>query len=183
MKYTPKPKNKKWEIASIVLIVLAVSLFYMSSLEIFKWRAALQLISFATLAVGAFFLIRRLTVYNYIVTPTSKDSDEETEALKPSQLSFIVSQQKGERQLHVFSAELDGLKNVIELPTGKGRKALIKSEVGANFAKYLVTCRPFESYLLVFAKEGYNKCGIVLELEGEMLNYLKQVVKINKEEA
>lgn len=183
MRYSPKPKNKICEVASITLLICAAVMFFFAAQSYVKGAAAVQLLGVCTLTAGAYFLIRRLTSFIYIILPQSEDIDENrTEALLPSELSFIVAKKRGKsKEVYQCRLDLGSLKSVSLLPDEREkRKAAIRENGPMSAYKYTATIGKCDTYLLVFSKPGYDRVGLIIEPDREMAGYLKSVVEINK---
>lgn len=181
MRYSPSPKNKKYEVASITLIIAAVAMFFFAAQSYVKGKAAVQFLGVATLAAAAYFLIRRITVYTYIIMPQKQDKAY-TEALAPSELSFTVAKRRAPSgDIYLCQMDLGSLKSVTLLPENRReRKQTIEKNGKMAIYKYLATFGESGAYLLVFDKVGYSKTGIIAELDEEMAGYLETVVQLNK---
>lgn len=187
MRYEPKAKNKIAPVAAIVLTVTAVILFCFSAQPSLKGAAAVQLLSFATLAVAVFFMLKKVTRYVYIVHPKDAENEEDMKkpagALSPKDLAFTVAKKRGKsREDYMVMLDLSSLRKFKRLPSDKAeQKKLIKEQGRMSVYRYTATLGGDpELYLAVFSKVGYDKVGVIIEAEGEFPSYLRTVVEINK---
>ena len=181
MKHTPAPQNKKPAVASLVLILTAVMLFFFGSQYYVKYRAAAQALGVLCLAVAVFFIIKALTVYTYTVYPKDADTGKSVSDLAPDELTLTVSKRFGTgRETNRAQLDLAALKKVLPLPApGAERKKTLRDGGKMALYYYTVTFRPNESTLLVFEPEGSEKIGIVIEPDGDFKGFLEEAARIN----
>ncbi len=181
MEYTPIPKNKKYEVAAVVLLVTAVVLFFFGSEYYVKWRALVQALGVACLALSSFFIIKRLTSYTYSVFPKDRDTKKSVSDLAPDELTFIISKRFGGAGAgsNRASFDLGELKSVEPLPSGAEKKRLTRSKGKMSLYYFTVTFRAPGAYLLVF-ETGGAPTGIVIEPDGDYIGFLEEAARINR---
>ena len=182
MRFTTSKKNKKASNVSLILMLSAVVLFFFAATGTGHGVAFIQLIGVLFLAGSAYFMMRAMTVYTYIIIPND-DSDKDARSLSPDKLSFIVSKRFGKgREVYQCQLDLSSLISVKEFPADKNdRKKLLAPLEKVNLFRYDATVGKHDSLLLVFHKRGQEKICIVAEPVDGMYVYLKTVVGINKE--
>lgn len=183
MKYTPKPKNKKAEIASLVLLLTAVVLFFFAAQYYTKGRAIVQGLGVACLSLGAFFIVKRMTSYTYFIYPKDSDKEADVTTLSPSELTFTVTKKNGKRSgTNAAQLDLDALKSVTPLPPSGSEKRKVLADFGKMpLYYYTVTILPPDAYLLVF-EHGGERTGIVIEPNETFRVFLEEAAKVNNEE-
>ena len=181
MKHTPTPQNRKPAVASIVLLLAAVMLFFFGSQYYVKYRPASQALGVLCLALSAFFVIKKLTVYTYTVYPKDGDTKRSVSDMMPDELTFTVSKRFGSGVDSLRAAfDLADLKSVTALPaSSKEKKKMLKDSGKMSLYYYTVTFRPLESALLIFEREGDERTGIVIEPDGDFTGFLKEAARIN----
>ncbi len=181
MTHTPTPQNRKPEVASIVLLLTAVMLFFFGGQYYVKFRAVAQALGVFCLALAAFFIIKRLTVYTYTVYPKDRDTKKSVSELTPDELTLTVSKRYGAgRETNRAQLDLAALKSVVTLPAaGRERRKILKEHGKAALYYYTVTFRPNESTLLVFEQKGAEKILVVIEPDGDFKGFLEEAARIN----
>lgn len=182
MKYSPKPKNKKLEVASIVLIITSVVMFYFAAQSYVKLAPVVQFLGVCTLGFAAYFLIRRITVFTYIIMPQSGEK-EYNEALLPSELAFVVSKKRGQNgSSYLCQLDLGSLRAIepLSAESSERNKQLTSADKTTTYRYTATISSVEEKYLLEFSKVGHKKINLVLELDDKMSSYLKTVVELNK---
>lgn len=180
MKHTPVPQNRKPAVASLVLILTAVMLFFFGGQYYVKYRAVAQALGVFCLALAAFFILKKLTVYTYTVYPKDRDTKKSVSELAPEELTFTVSKRFGTgRETNQAQFDLSALTKTIPLPAAGAEKKKIIKECGKmSLYYYTVTFRPNESTLLIFEQDG-EKTGAVIEPDGDFKGFLEEAAKIN----
>ena len=182
MTYTPIPKNKKTEVASVVLFITSVILFFFGSQYYVKYRPVSQALGVVCLGISAFLMMKRLTSYTYTVYPKDSDTKKSVSELEPSELVFIVSKRNGKgAPVNRASLDLGTLVAAVPLPIdAEGKKKTLKSFGKTALYYYTVTFRPSDRTLLVFGNEGSERIGVVTELDGDFKGFLEEAVRINE---
>ncbi len=185
MKYTPKPKNKKTEVAAIASFVTSVVLFFFGGQSYTKGRGAVQALGVLCLAFSGFFIIKKLKAYTYSVLPKDGDTERRVSELMPSDLALTVSSSYGKSAPGAAaSLDLGDLKQTVSLPARYTEKQkVIKSLGKMQLYYYTVTFMPPESTLLVFDKEGGDRIGVVIEPDGDMKGFFEEAARINAKNA
>ena len=180
MTHTPTPQNRKPEVASIVLILTAVMLFFFGGQYYVKYRAVAQTLGVFCLALAVFFILKRMTVYTYTVYPKDADTKKSVSELAPEELTFTVSKRFGSgRETNQAQFDLAALTKALPLPAPGAEKKKILRECGKmSLYYYTVTFRPNESTLLIFERDG-EKTGAVIEPDGDFKGFLEEAAKRN----
>ena len=184
MEYTPKPQNRKPQVAAVVLILLAAMLFFFSRVAYVKLPALAQALGFVCLSVAAFFIIKRITVYTYTVFPKDRDTKRSVSELSPDELVLTISKSYGgASRASRASLDLGRLESVTKLPFRYSEKnAAIKKLGKMSLYYYTVTFRPSESYLLLFKERGAENVGVVIEPDGDLLGFFEEAARLNAKE-
>ena len=182
MKFTSLKKNKKASNISLILMLSAVVLFFFAAGGLAHGVAFVQLIGVLFLAGSAYYMMRAMTIYTYIVIPNDDDSDKDVSKLSPERLSFIVSKRFGKgREIYQCQLDLSTLISVKEFPADRNEQKKILAPLGkVNLYRYDATVGKHGSLLLVFHKRGQEKICIVAEPVDGMYGYLKNVAGINR---
>ena len=183
MKYSPTPQNKKNDVASVVLFLTAVMLFFFGSQYYVKYRAAAQALGVVCLAASVFFLLKRMTVFVYTVYPKDRDTKKSVSELTPEELTFIISRRFGTgAEANKAALDLEALTTVTDLPASVREKKKIIKEFGkTSLYYYTVTFMPLHSTLLIFEKKGSDRIGIVIEPDGDFKGFFEKVARLNKD--
>lgn len=186
MKYSPKAKNKKCAVISLVLLLTSVLLFAFAATGLTRQVAVLQLIGVVLLALASFFMIKNITVFTYMIIPLdsedSTDYSSITAPLPPEKLTFTVSKRFGSgREAYQLQLDMASLKSATMLSANKeNRDKVIEAHGKMNVYKYVATIGPAEAVLLVFHKRGFDKTAVIIEPDNSMYQYLRTVADINK---
>ncbi len=179
MTHTPTPQNKKPAVAAIVLAATALMLFFFGGQYYVKYRAVAQAIGVFCLALSAYFILKKLTVYTYTVYPKDASTGKSVSELAPDELTFTVSRRYG-TGAETNRAQLDlGELTAVSTLTPADKKKILSDCGKMDLYYYTVTFRPNESSLLVFEPEGSGKIGIVIEPDGDFKGFLEEVARIN----
>lgn len=187
MRYTPKPKNKKAFVMTVVMLLMGTASFMASTVDIFKGHALLQVIGAAFLALAVYFMMKSITSYTYMVIPINFNGDisnlPHTDAYKPEELAFTVSKRysKG-RESYVCQLDMSSLIAVKDITDTTKKNDVIMHFKPCDVYDYTITIGKTSAYLLVFNKHGYNKTAVICELNDSMLSYFKQVKIMNDTE-
>ena len=183
MRYTPKPKNKKVEVAAVTLFATSVLLLVAGSFDFVKGRAIVQAVGIGCLALCAYLMIRKLTSYTYAVTPKEGNEERSPSELTPSELVFTVTKRIGKgSEVMRAKLDLDALKYAETLPAdARERREIIKRCGASPLYYYTVTIRG-EGLLLVFEREDIDKCAVVIETDYDMTALLKECAARNGKE-
>ena len=183
MRYEPKSGNRKPDVASLVMLVSAVAVFFSASRPFAKGRALLQVIGVLMLTGAAYFMIKKVTSFIYIIMPHDGDTKKSVSEMKPEDLTFTVSKRRGQTaENHVCQLELSRLTETVTLPYKSSEKSRIIKEHGVTETyNYTVTFRPLTSLLLVFKKENGEKLGVVIEPDSDFKGCLEAIARMNKE--
>ncbi len=185
MKYSPKPKNKKCIVVTVVLLFTAIFLFAFAATGLTRQVALIQFIGVAFLAFASFFMIKSITVFTYIISPVN--SDDETDysnpvsPLSPDKLSFTVSKRFGKgKEVYLCQLDMASLVSVTSLSGNPNEdKKIIKKHGKISLYKHVATVGPCESVLLIFHKKGYDKTALIIEPDNSMHQYLRTVAEMN----
>lgn len=182
MRYTPRPINRKAEVMSISLLITSVILLYFGAQSYVKARALVQIIAVLLLSLSAFFIIKKITSYTYIIEPSDTENIKSVSDYLPDELTFTVSKKKGSgSDVHQCRFEMSALTEVKTLPCTYAEKKKIIEESGKmSLYYYTVTIRPPEACLLVFDNGSFEKTGIVIEPDGDLKGCLEEIARINK---
>lgn len=160
----------------------AVVMFFFAATGLAHGVAVIQLFGVILLAGSAYFIMRSMTIFTYIIIPDSENSDKVASELPPESLSFIVSKRFGKgKEIYQCKLELSSLRAVKSLPADRGeRKKILESYGKISLYRYVATVGKCESVLLVFKQKGHENIGIIVEPFDDMFRYLKTVTEINK---
>lgn len=182
MRFTTPQKNKKASNISLILMLGAVVLFFFAATGLAHGVAVIQLLGVILLAGSAYFIMRAMTIFSYIIVPDKENTDKVASELPPEGLAFIVSKRFGKgKEIYQCKLELSSLRAAVSLPAdSKERKKVLEKFGKINLFRYVATVGKCDSVLLVFQERGHEKIGIVVEPFDDMFRYLKTVADINK---
>ena len=183
MKYAPKPKNRKPDVASLVLLITAALLFFLGSQYYTKGRPIVQTLGIVCLALAAFFIMKKLTCYVYTVYPKDRDTEKKASELSFNELCLMISKKNGAKGAETNKACLDisSLVAAIDLPSAADeKKKIIRDQGTMSLFYYTVTFLPPESLLLVFKNDG-AKTGVVIEPNAELRGFFIEAARANLE--
>ena len=183
MKHSPKPQNKKIDVACIVLFLTSVMLFFFGAQYYVRQRVIAQAFGVICLCGAAFFIIKKLTVYTYTVYPKDPETGKSVSDLMPEELTLIISRRFGSSpDANRAKLDLEALTDVTDLPSAYFEKRKTLKALGKmSLYYYTVTFRPPESTLLIFENEGVDRIGIVLEPDRDLKGFFTEILRINKE--